>query len=143
MTEENSKQGSKRFCECGCGESIPCYDNRGRPRSHLPGHHIKGKNNPRWNGGMCITRWGYRYVKAEDHPNATLLGYVMEHRLIMEKHIGRYLTKDEDVHHLNGNTLDNRIDNLYLMKHGYHSSFTNIGGGRPPKRKPVRESSGL
>lgn len=58
----------------------------------------------------------YVNKKAIGHPFADKKGCVKEHRLIMEKHLRRYLTKEECVHHINNIRNDNRIENLQLMK---------------------------
>lgn len=45
---------------------------------------------------------------------------VAEHRLVAEKMIGRFINKDEDVHHINGNKTDNRPENLMVLSHSDH-----------------------
>ena len=76
---------------------------------------MKGKNSPSWKGGKTIDKDGYILISITEHPNANGTGYVREHRLIVEKKIGRYLTRDEQVHHINGIKNDNRLKNLYLF----------------------------
>ena len=72
-----------------------------------PGHWIDGKLRSRDDG--------YIMVKQHGHPRANQVGYVFEHILIMEQCIGRHLTKDEVVHHVNRLRTDNRIENLFLL----------------------------
>lgn len=75
----------------------------------------KGKLNGRWKGGRAHRGSGYIGIFRPDHPNADYKGYVREHRLIMEEHLGRLLNSKEVVHHINRNRIDNRIENLILF----------------------------
>lgn len=43
-------------------------------------------------------------------------GWEIEHRFIVEKHLGRKLTSDEIVHHIDGNPQNNIISNLIVCK---------------------------
>lgn len=74
----------------------------------------EGKKSPNWKGGRQKTKQGYIYVWNPSHPNANHAGYVLEHRLVMEKHLGRYLLPNENIHHKNSIKDDNRFENLEL-----------------------------
>lgn len=79
---------------------------QGAPRGHLNGS---------YKGGERIDADGYMRIRFPRHPYSSG-GYVQEHRLVMEAHLGRLLTQQEVVHHKNDNTLDNRIENLELFQ---------------------------
>jgi hypothetical protein len=68
-----------------------------------------------YHSGIGKTESGYLLVLQPEHPEADSRGYVRIHRIVMEKHIGRRLTSQEVVHHINGIKSDNRIENLALM----------------------------
>ena len=88
----------------------------------------RGDKHPCWKGGRTKNNQGYFFLYAEGHPHAQpTTGRVAEHRLVMEKKIGRYLTPDEEVHHINGIRDDNRIENLQLMDGGEHARLHAIG----------------
>jgi hypothetical protein len=106
--------------------------NKGRKRtqafkeniSKLNKGRLSGNKHHQWKGGKYKTGDGYIFIYSPNHPNKTKMGYVLEHRLIMEKHLGRYLTKDEVIHHINHIKDDNRIENLMLLKNnGVHTSL--------------------
>ena len=84
----------------------------------------RGEKHGNWKGGRITTKQGYIMLQVRpDSPffsMATTGGYVMEHRLVMAQHLGRPLTKDETIHHINGKVTDNRLENLQLRrgKHG-------------------------
>ena len=80
-----------------------------------------------WKGGKGKTTQGYVCVFKPNHP-FNVSKYVLEHRLVTEKQIGRYLKPTEIVHHINKKRDDNRIENLMVFKNKtYHQWFHRKG----------------
>ena len=65
-------------------------------------------------GSKFVSANGYVRIHMPGHPNANCDGYVLEHRLVMERMLGRHLDAGESVHHMNGQRDDNRPSNLEL-----------------------------
>lgn len=72
---------------------------------------------------MTIIKSKYKRIGKEGKPY---------HRMVVEKAIGRKLSHDEVVHHINGNTFDNRIENLQIVTPCEHARIHNQ---KYPRRK--------
>jgi len=119
VLEYKWKQGKSKYCH-------HCYVTT---FSHFaPWVNKSGKENPNWKGGRKKVIGGYWTVKLlPDDEDYQLLksmiksdGYVLEHRLIMAKAIGRALGSKEIVHHVDGNRENNVLSNLELTSLSNH-----------------------
>lgn len=131
----HGKPAFERCLKCSNrGEHNPQYGKRGLLSSR---YGKRGELCPAWKGGRKRTLKGYILIKLypEDffYPMANHKGYVLEHRLVMAKKLGRCLQPWEMVHHKGvrysgaANKSDNLIDNLELSTNGEHSLAHSIG----------------
>lgn len=95
-----------------------------RRKSVLTRRSYAGENHPCWKGGRKLKN-GYVKIWMRGHPNADTKGYVWEHHKVMSDFLGRAIMPGETVHHINGKTDDNRLENLQLRlgHHGPGSAY--------------------
>lgn len=131
-------EGQRYWKGLDCGHPVPNYSTRrcmncwnldrsktmtGIKKSFT----VKGEKHHSWKGGRVINTGGYIDIRVDGR-------YLLEHRLIMEKHLGRKLVKGEEVHHINHNKQDNRLDNLMLFSnHAEHIAYEHKNGERAKK----------
>ena len=95
-----------------------------------------GKDHYNWKGGIQMHSSGYIMEYAPDHPDATgNKGYVLQHRLVMERSLGRYLLPTELVHHKNGDKQDNHLENLEIKTRSTHMKLHKAIGTAPRDNK--------
>ena len=125
-TEEHKRKISetlkRKFAN---GELIPYFKDKHLTKEHkknLSKNHRNQdrENHPMWKGGRRIKDNGYVTVRKSK-------GHVYEHRVIMEKSLGRKLESNEIVHHVNGDKIDNRIENLEIMTASDHAIHHGLG----------------
>lgn len=104
---------------------------------------MTGPKNPSWRGGVTFKNskgnyTGARYVRApiEYRPMARRDGYIPEHRLVVAQAIGRLLTRTEVVHHINHDSMDNRLENLMLFACNRDHKRFEAHGSPPPIWQP-------
>ncbi len=104
-------------------------DNCGSEIIHRPSSVRRFCNNTcrsqyqRWMVVRKTDERGYVYVRVSDHPDADSSGWILEHRVVMERHLGRRLEPDEHIHHINEIRDDNRIENLQVVSLEEHNSI--------------------
>lgn len=125
MTARNLTDLNPSYHRDVSGENNPMFG-KGKSGPENPMYGKTKEENPAWKGGRKVRKDGYVLIYAPDHPCATANGdgsrtYILEHRLVMERHLGRYLLPNEVVHHIDKNPSNNNIDNLRLYSsHAEH-----------------------
>lgn len=95
-----------RFCYQFCKNHYRKYK--------IFGNELDGKEKGKYAKNKRFTKHGYVYWYDPESIHANSHGCVYEHRHVMGESIGRVLYDHENVHHLNGDRSDNRIENLEL-----------------------------
>lgn len=137
MIKERKGDDALRVCD-GCGhEQWVSYWNLYRKPVHLCRYcnnvksgeerrgkyesHNKGKKQePKSVGNYYINSSGYSEIWVGKHTTNNVGGYYREHRMMMELELCRELTSTEIIHHINGDKMDNWLDNLYLCEDDKH-----------------------
>jgi hypothetical protein len=95
-----------KYCSRKC-----CLNSSAIKKTQFQKGHKKSNlsSNAQWKGGKIIDEKGY--IRIRFSPNK----WQYEHRIVMEKHLGRKLRKSEQIHHIDSNKINNVISNLILF----------------------------
>lgn len=118
----SSRLKIKHFCSRKC-YAVYLIGKKASPESIAKRKGLIGPKSATYKCGKTITPAGYILMLAHGHPNAKPNNYMFEHRLVMEKKIGRYLKSEEHIYHINGQRDDNRISNLVIMSNAEHKKL--------------------
>jgi len=95
------------------------------PKLRAPAHlGSRREKHWHWKDGRTRNKDGYVILHMPEHPEADVNGYVLEHRLVMEKILGRRLKPWDKVHHVNGIKWDNRPENLQAVANPHLGEVT-------------------
>ena len=119
-TTDRQREACRKMGQAGKGKKMT---DEQKHRLSLAKTGYRLRNDYEFGGHEKLRDDGYIQVYVPDHPNANKDGYVMKHRLVMEKELGIILPKGIVVHHINGKRTDNRVINLAVMKFEAHAAL--------------------
>ena len=96
-----------------------------------------------WNAGTSkgwTDKRGYRWLYVIENGRRRAR---REHRVIVERHIGRRMEPWEVVHHKDGNTSNHSIENLVVTEFGTHTAEHHAGTRRSADAKRSMEAFAL
>lgn len=138
------KKSKTHYCSKECHNKAKVVYMSGE-RNHQYG--LRGEKNASWKGETRkLSRYGYVMSRSFGHPFADKQGWVFEHRLVAEKHLlndensveingEKYLKKGYQVHHVNFDRQDNRVENLLVLTAKEHRKIHNALNPRSRNEK--------
>jgi hypothetical protein len=135
----HASKPDRRYCSRSCATTArnltdanpSLHRDVSGPKNPMFGRGLRGADNPmfgkrrelsaRWKGGRKIRRDGYVLIAVpDDYPypayqKGSGTKYALEHRVVVEQRLGRYLLPGEVVHHIDGNPSNNAEGNLEVF----------------------------